>query len=114
MLRRGSDPIAALSDRFEPSELVTCDIVRCEVLRGIIRPNAYGDLARFFDLLVHVTMTHHVWRETEELSWNMDRAGKILPLTDLIIAACALHAEAYIVTRDDHFKMVPRLRLIEW
>ncbi len=114
LLRSGFDPVAALVERFEATELVGCDVVRCEVLRGIIRPKARADLATFFDLLVHVTMDYRAWQETEELAWRLDRAGKILPLTDLIIAVCAFRAGAEVLTRDRHFQMVPRLQLAEW
>jgi predicted nucleic acid-binding protein len=114
LLRGGYDPVAALAERFEATELVGCDIVRCEVLRGVIRPKARADLGAFFDLLVHVTMDYRAWQETEELAWRLDRAGKILPLTDAIIAICAMRAGAEMLTRDRHFGMVPELQLAEW
>lgn len=114
LLRTGQDPIAALAERFEATELISCDIVRCEVLRGIIRPRARADLATFFDLLIHVTMDHRTWHETENLAWRLDRSGKILPLTDIVIAACAFRADAEVLTRDRHFTMIPNLRLAEW
>jgi predicted nucleic acid-binding protein len=114
LLRAGLDPVAQLAERFEVTELVGCDVVRCEVLRGIIRPKVRADLAMFFDLLVHVTMDHRAWRETENLAWRLDRDGNILPLTDLMIAVCALRSGAELLTQDHHFKMIPRLRLVEW
>lgn len=114
LLRTGQDPIGALAERFEPTELVSCDIVRCEVLRGVIRPRARATLATFLDLLVHVTMDHRTWRETEDLAWRLDRSGRVLPLTDIIIAACAFRADAEVLTRDRHFEMVPELRLAKW
>ena len=114
LLRGGFDPAAAVADRFDPAELVTCDIVRCEVLRGIVRRRMRQEFASFFDLLVHVTMDERAWQQTEELAWTLDRAGRTLPLTDLIIAVCALRAQAEVLTRDRHFQMVPELRLAEW
>jgi predicted nucleic acid-binding protein len=114
LIRGGFDPLAALAERFEATELVSCDVVRCEVLRGVIRPKARAELGSFFDLLIHVTMDHRAWHETEELAWRLDRAGKTLPLTDLIIAVCAFRAGAEVLTRDRHFKMVPALHLAEW
>lgn len=114
LLRTGADPVAELAARFEPTEIVGCDLVRCEVLRGVIRPKAKTYLTEFFDLLVHVTMDHRAWRETEEMAWQLDRAGKVLPLTDIVIAVCALRAGAEVLTRDRHFEMIPELRLAEW
>ncbi len=114
LLRAGLDPVAHLAQRFEVTELMGCDVIRCEVLRGIIRPKVRADLAMFFDLLVHVPMDQRAWRETEDLAWRLDRTGNILPLTDLMIAVCAFRAGAELLTRDHHFRMIPRLRLVEW
>lgn len=114
LLRTGADVVAELADRFEATEIVGCDLVRCEVLRGIIRPKAKAYLAEYFDLLVHVTMDYRAWRETEDLAWQLDRAGKVLPLTDVIIAVCALRAGAAVLTRDRHFSMIPQVQLADW
>ena len=59
-------------------------------------------------------MDHRAWRETEELAWRLDRVGKVLPLTDLIIAVCALRTGAEVLTRDHHFEMIPELPLATW
>ncbi|MEP6821672.1 MAG: PIN domain-containing protein [Chthoniobacterales bacterium] len=114
LLRTGADPVTELAARFEATEIAGCDLVRCEVLRGVIRPKARAYLMEFFDLLVHVTMDHRAWEDTEEMAWRLDRKGKVLPLTDVIIAVCALRAGAQILTRDRHFAMVPNLRLATW
>lgn len=114
LLRTGADPVTELAARFEATEIAGCDLVRCEVLRGVIRPKAKTYLAEFFDLLVHVTMDHRAWKDTEKLAWRLDRSGKVLPLTDVIIAVCALRAGAKVLTRDRHFEMIPELRLAAW
>lgn len=83
-------------------------------LRGSARRDsakAKTYLADFFDLLVHVTMDHRAWDETEKLAWSPDRAGKILPLTDFIIVVCALRAKASVLTRVHHSAMIPELRV---
>ncbi len=114
LLRAGKDPVRELAGSFEITEIVICSVVRCEVLRGMIRPKAKSHLASFFDLLVHVATDHRVWHATEELAWQLDREGKVLPLSDLIIAVCAQAAGATVLTKDSHFQMVPRLQLASW
>ncbi len=42
----------------------------------------------------------------------LDRRGAVLPLTDLIIAACALWAGAAVITSDEHFRRVPGLEVL--
>ncbi len=114
LLRANTDPVRELAGRFEITEIVGCDIVRCEVLRGVIRPKPKAYLAEFFDLLVHVNMDRGAWRASEELAWRLDRSGRMLPLTDIIIAVCAMRAEAAVLTHDRHFSMVPDLPLASW
>lgn len=111
LLRAGKNPVGELAESFDITEIVICSVVRCEVLRGIIRPKAKAYLASYFDLLVDIATDHRVWQETEALAWQLDRAGKVLPLTDLVIAVCTLRAGAALLTNDRHFDLVPRLRL---
>jgi predicted nucleic acid-binding protein len=114
LIRDGKDPVTELAEAFEITEIAGCSVVRCEVLRGMIRPKAKAHLAAFFDLLIHVPTDERVWSETEELAWQLDRRGRVLPLTDVVIAVCALRIGASVLTLDRHFESVPRLRLASW
>lgn len=114
LLRTHRNPARELADAFESVELVGCSVVRCEVLRGVARPESKAQLISFFNLIVHVPTDHHVWEATEDLAWQMDRAGKVLPLPDLIIAVCALRAGAGVLTNDKHFALIPQLQLASW
>lgn len=42
-----------------------------------------------------------------ELAWQLDRQGRVLPLQDLHIAACALSINAVVLTTDTHFQEIP-------
>ena len=114
LIREGRDPVRELAGTFEITEIVGCSVVRCEVLRGMVRPRPKAHLAAFFDLLIHVPTDHRVWGETEDLAWQLDRRGRVLPLTDLLIAVCALRVGAAVLTLDRHFESVPELRLASW
>ncbi len=80
----------------------------------MIRAQERADLAAFFDVLVHAPMDQRAWRATEELAWRLDRVGRVLPLSDVIIAVCALHAGAALLTDDKHFAFMPQLQLASW
>jgi predicted nucleic acid-binding protein len=49
---------------------------------------------------------------TRILAWELDRQGDVLPLTDLVIASCALRIDAAVLTLDHHFALVPGLRVL--
>lgn len=114
LLRTRRDPSRELLEAFGDTNLAGCGIVRCEVMRGVIRPVVREQLSSYFDLIVQVQTRDSVWRATEELAWKLDRAGKVLPLADLIIAVCALHAGAALLTNDKHFALIPQLQLASW
>ena len=114
LLRARKNPADELAASFGSTELVTCSVVRCEVMRGVIEKNSRIHLGSFFDLLIHVATDHRTWAQVEELAWQLDRAGKILPLSDLIIAVCAMRAGASVLTRDQHFSVIPGLALASW
>jgi predicted nucleic acid-binding protein len=50
-----------------------------------------------------------VWNMTLSLSWELDRKGKVLPVTDLHIAAYAQKISAVVLTYDAHFNEIPDL-----
>lgn len=114
LLRAGRDPKKELTEAFGLSRLLVCQVVRCEVLRGMVRPDSRTRLSLYFDLLLPVTINRQVWWATEDLAWRLDRAGKVLPLADLIIAACALRVGAAVLTNDKHFALIPQLQLASW
>jgi predicted nucleic acid-binding protein len=51
-----------------------------------------------------------LWADAEDLAWRLDRHGTTLPLTDIVIAACALRIDATVLTFDHHFEVIPDLR----
>ena len=52
------------------------------------------------------------WDEVWNLAWQLDRQGRVLPLTGLAIAVCALRSGASVLTSDAHFHQIPKLHVI--
>ncbi len=114
LLRTGRNPAHVLAAAFPSAELLGCSVVRCEVLRGVVRPDSKAQLTSFFDLMAEVETNEIIWRATEDLAWQLDRAGRVIPLPDLLIAVCALRAGAAVLTNDKHFALIPQLQLASW
>jgi predicted nucleic acid-binding protein len=108
-LRRRTEPHLHLEPWIRSGRICICGPVRVEVLRGVIDPRQRDRVAEFFDLLDDVPITHQLWSEAAELAWKLDRKGRVLPLTDIVIAACAVKADAVVVTRDPYFSHIPGL-----
>ena len=108
-LRRRVEPHRQMEPWIRSQQACTCGVVRAEVLRGVVNPRQKDQVARFFDVLPEIPCDSRLWQETAELAWTLDRQGKVLPLTDVIIAVCAFQMAAIVITTDPHFSLIPEL-----
>lgn len=113
LMREGRDPLRALALAAATRDLAVCGIVRCEVGRAL-RPMAR--LHRFqkvWDVMLNVPTDNQLWDAVESTAWKLDRAGVVLPLTDLVIACCAQRIGAVVLTFDQHFSRIPGVRAVD-
>ena len=111
LLRKGVDPVAALQAEYGSIDIVTCGIIKVEVLRGIRNLKARTQMETFFSLCLNVPSHNSIWDSTVELAWALERSGQVIPATDILIAVSALHVGASVLTLDQHFSVVPRLSM---
>jgi predicted nucleic acid-binding protein len=112
LMRQRLDPVAVLFEYYDSVNLVTCGMVRLEVLRGMREPRASKRLEDFMAVMQYVPTDERLWREATELAWKIDRAGATIQATDALIAASALRRGASVLTLDSDFKRVPGLHTI--
>ena len=107
--REGRDPFRELLPVAMTRGLVICGVVRAEVGRGIRDPRTLERYRNLWRVMENVEINDGMWADAEELVWNLDRKGVILPLTDVLIACCARRAKAVVLTNDHHFGLIPGL-----
>jgi len=107
--RQGLDPFLDLAHANADWEITTCGMVLVEVLRGVKHPRVLERFATAFSVMQFIPSTSTVWEHAWRLAWEMDRAGKVIPGQDLVIAAHALYAGAAVLTADHHFDHIPGL-----
>lgn len=112
MMRKRLDPVDLLLEAVGGGDLHICGMVRLEVLRGLRIPNVRSKMEAAFDLMLNVPTDNRLWEEATEIAWNLDRRGSAIPSTDILVATCAIRAEAALFTFDRHFQAVPGLRVI--
>jgi predicted nucleic acid-binding protein len=110
MMREGRDPMKALAVAAAARDLVICGIVRCEVGRALRPPKARQYFREFWDVMINVPTDGRLWEEAEQILWELDRRGIVLPLTDVVIGCCAKRAGAVVLTHDRHFYDIPGVR----
>jgi predicted nucleic acid-binding protein len=111
-LREGRDPLRALALPAMTQDLVVCGVVRCEVGRGLRDKRVWQRFQSFWDVMINVPTDNRIWTAAEDMLWRLDRQGITLPLTDVVIACCAIRAEAVVLTLDRHFHQIPGVRVI--
>jgi predicted nucleic acid-binding protein len=112
LLRERRDPLRALALAAASRDVVICGVVRCEVGRALIAPAVRQRFQAFWDVALNVPTDSRVWAETEQTLWELDRRGVRLPLTDVLIARCALRVGAVVLTFDQHFHDIPGVRAV--
>lgn len=113
LLRRGQDPLRALALAASERDLAVCGVVRCEVARRLQQPRTLKRFQAFWNVMVNVPTDNRLWDEVERTAWQLDRKGLMLPLTDVIIACCALRIGAVLPKYDAYFPPIPGLRLAD-
>jgi len=112
LLRNGEDPLRALALAAATRDLVICGVVRCEVGRALRVPNVTKRFHATWDVMLNVPTDNRLWGDVERTLWNLDRTGTVLPLTDVVIACCALRVGAVVLTFDKHFDQIPGVRAV--
>ena len=112
------DSNADLSDRLgnlisEDNVLLT-DVVRSELLVGARDKNELKELNSVLEGLKTAKIDSTTFIKAGELGFLMRREGITLPLTDLIIAAQAVHHESKIWTYDKHFSTLQKKLKIDF
>lgn len=111
-LRAGRDPAQVFARHAHNHDFATCGVIRCEVLRGMRTPKARAALAAYFDCLLYIPTLNNVWEAVENVLWETDRRGFKIPLTDALIAVCAMKTGGAVLTHDRHFAAISGLRVI--
>ncbi len=111
-LRAGLDPFQVLATHCDHHEFTTCGMVIMEVCRGLRDPRVLRRFQEHYSIMLYLPTGNAAWEEAARLAWTLDRKGIVLPAPDLLIAACALQADAAVLTTDTHFRQIPGLRVL--
>jgi predicted nucleic acid-binding protein len=112
-LRRKQPLIAELQKIASNRPLAVCGAIRCEVGRGLRRPALRQRLHQIWASMLYVPTDNRLWDSTEELLWQLDRQGTIVPVVDALIAESAKRIGAVILTLDPHFQLIPGIIAVD-
>ncbi len=113
LLRQGQDPLKALALAAATRDLVICGVVRCEVGRGLRSLSLRHKFRAVWDVMIQVPTDNRLWEQADQMLWELDRRGSLIPLSDAVIACCAQRVGAVVLTYDHHFSLIPGLRVTD-
>ena len=112
-LRQHKPLIVELQTIASNRPLAICGAIRCEVSRGMREPTARSLLRQIWATMLYVPTDNHLWESTEELLWQLDRQGIVVPVIDALIAESARRIGAVILTLDSHFQLIPGIIAVD-
>ena len=90
---------------------VLCGVVEAELLAGVRSDAEREVLADALSGPEYAEVDRSTWRRAGELAAVLRRHGKTVPMSDLILAAVALAGDFAVFSIDNHFRLIPGLRL---
>ncbi|MBI2886098.1 MAG: PIN domain-containing protein [Chloroflexi bacterium] len=88
-------------------------VVLAEVLQGARGEPEFNRLRTLLAALPYVETTKGTWLRAGELAMQLRGQGRLIPLTDLVIASLAMQDGHEVFSLDEHFQRVPGLMLYE-
>ena len=100
-----------LKDLLRQQRVVMVGMVLAEIVQGVKDPKEARLVLASFKKLPYSEMTRDRWQQAGEISASLRKKGMTIPLSDLIIAACALAQGCEVYTLDPHFKRIPGVKI---
>jgi predicted nucleic acid-binding protein len=109
-LRKNFLPVAKdrIDHLLKEDVVITTGMIKLELLGGTKTEIEFQRLKARLDALDSVDTDMKLWARAYELAFNLRRRGVTIPYTDILIAACALHANASILHADAHFDLISK------
>lgn len=85
--------------------------VYTELLRGARDEDQFRLLEDRLQGMPFLEASRDTWRRAGRLLFDLRRQGLTIPLADALIAALALEHQCHVYSMDEHFRMVPGLKL---
>jgi predicted nucleic acid-binding protein len=106
--RPEGDALGQLVERAIASDSVyVCGPVLYELIQGARSEKERVSLTSALGALPYLEMTEAIWIKAGQLSAALRKAGKTIPLSDILIATLAIEHNLAVMTVDVHFRNIP-------
>jgi len=95
------------------NQAVLCGVVISEIVQGIKAVKEQQIVKEAFRGIPYIEMDRTCWEEAGNIALKLRERGKIVPLTDIVMATLAIHNELEIFTFDKHFELISGVQLFK-
>lgn len=98
----------AVQEALRRGQVVTCWVVRAEILIGARDEGSFAKLADHMGAVPDVPLDDAIWESAARLGYVMRKKGVTLPLPDLLVAQAAMAHDLILWHVDEHYEAVRR------
>jgi len=110
--RPESEYAQRLAEFLEMEAVCVTGIILAELLQGARTHAEFELLRKNLKVLPPLKESEKTWEKVGKLSFELQRKGTVIPLTDCLIAVLAQENNCQVFTLDNHFTYVPQLEII--
>jgi len=110
--KNNSDYVPFVEENLNLENIYIIGPIISELLHGVKNEKEYLMLSKSISAILYLDCIFEDWIKTGSILFNLKKRGKIIPLTDALIAAVAIRVNAAILTLDQHFKDIPEIKLL--
>ncbi len=110
--RPKSEYAKRLAEFLEIEVVYITGIILAELLQGAKTHAKFNLLRNNLKVLPLLKETDKTWEKVGKLSFDLQRKGIVIPLSDCLIAVLAQENNCQVFTLDNHFTYVPQLEIV--
>ena len=110
--RPKSEYARRLAEFLEIEVVYITGIILAELLQGAKTHAEFNLLRNNLKVLPLLKETDKIWEKVGKLSFDLQRKGIVIPLSDCLIAVLAQENNCQVFTLDNHFTYVPQLEIV--
>ena len=110
--RPKSEYAERLTKFLEIEAVYITGIILAELLQGAKTHAEFNLLRNNLKVLPLLKETDKTWEKVGKLSFDLQRKGIVIPLSDCLIAVLAQENNCQVFTLDNHFTHIPQLEIV--
>jgi hypothetical protein len=95
------------------NQAMLCGVVISEVIQGIKNEKEREIVKEAFRGIPYIKVDRACWEEAGDIALKLRKRGKVVPLTDILMATLTIHYGLQILTFDKHFELIPDVSLFK-